>query len=615
MIEQTYVDGIPTLLASATGPARGGITFRVGHADETLARSGITHLIEHLALFQLGVTDYHYNGATGSTVTHFFSQGSPTDIAQYLTSVCTALNDLPWHRLEMEKEILRTEASGRGRSPAEPLLLYRYGARSYGVRSYPEFGLAALTADDLRAWIARYFTRENAVLWFSGTTPPPNLRLALPSGTRLPLPAATSALKKTPAWFDGPPRAVAFHTLVPRSAAAQVYAGVLEREMFRWLRQEGGYSYTVATDYDPVDREQAAIIAFADAHPEKQEAALGAFIDVLAKLRWGSIERSDVDGTVAKATEALRDPDVEANRLPAAAFNVLIGTPVESAADRLREIEAVTPDQVRAIAEGAAAGGLLMVPEDLRADWAGYTSAPTRSDTVVTGSRYPMRGSSDCALVFAQDGVSFTAPQGAATVHFARCAAMLAWPDGGRVLIGDDGISCRVEPTLYPIDAAALAWLDGALPAETIVRMPARDPESIPQPAQANPSTMPGLAPGRDANVADWSKPISGSASVNTQGAALGTVPTAPGTTGAYPAPSVTPPQPGPKHKELTIIGLVVIGLVAVICFGVSALGTAGAVLDPSADASSLAGGLAIFWVGTAVLVTICVVLARRLRR
>jgi hypothetical protein len=84
-----------------------------------------------------------------------------------------------------------------------------------------------------------------------------------------------------------------------RSAPPRRRLGALEP---RWgrrhaLRQEGGYSYTVVTDYDPIDTEQAAIVALADTHPEKQDAALVAFADVLAKLRWGTVERSDIDAT------------------------------------------------------------------------------------------------------------------------------------------------------------------------------------------------------------------------------------------------------------------------------------------------------------------------------
>src|SRR5690606_40665827 len=81
----------------------------------------------------------------------------------------------------------------------------------------------------------------------------------------------------------------AFHVTGVQTCAlpisSQVLAHVLERELFRSLRQEGGLSYTVVADYEPRDLTHAHLIALADALPEKQGAVLGGFIDVLAKLR------------------------------------------------------------------------------------------------------------------------------------------------------------------------------------------------------------------------------------------------------------------------------------------------------------------------------------------
>ena len=139
-----------------------------GHADEPLARRGITHLIEHLALFSHGVADYHYNGTTGVEHTFFTMQGDESDIVAFLNGVCTGLRDLPMHRLATEKEILRTEENGRGESAADALALWRHGARDHGMPGYPEWGLTGITPDDLRAWTARYFNRQNAALWIAG---------------------------------------------------------------------------------------------------------------------------------------------------------------------------------------------------------------------------------------------------------------------------------------------------------------------------------------------------------------------------------------------------------------------------------------------------------------
>lgn len=69
------------------------------------------------------------------------------------------------------------------RGPAlEPAALWRYGAQTFGVTAYPEWGLTMLTAEEIRVWVERYFTRENAVLWIAGADVPAGLKLKLPSG-------------------------------------------------------------------------------------------------------------------------------------------------------------------------------------------------------------------------------------------------------------------------------------------------------------------------------------------------------------------------------------------------------------------------------------------------
>lgn len=95
-IHHTEVDGIPTLFAYATGPMRAGLVFRVGVADETLAGAGITHLVEHLALHRQGLADYHFNGATKAAFTHFHVEGAEHEIVAYLDGVCTSSSICPW---------------------------------------------------------------------------------------------------------------------------------------------------------------------------------------------------------------------------------------------------------------------------------------------------------------------------------------------------------------------------------------------------------------------------------------------------------------------------------------------------------------------------------------
>ena len=201
MIQQLEVDGVPTLLAPGSGPMRAGLVFRVGAADETLARRGITHLLEHLALATIGQADYHYNGATDADLHPLPQPGLRGAHRGLPHRGLRVLQNLPMQRLEAEKEILRTEQSSRGTGVMDGMPLWRHGARDFGLVSYPEFGLHMIGPDDLRAWAARYFTRENAVLWIVGDRVPEGLRLPLPAGERHPVPAASSALPQTPAFY------------------------------------------------------------------------------------------------------------------------------------------------------------------------------------------------------------------------------------------------------------------------------------------------------------------------------------------------------------------------------------------------------------------------------
>ncbi|MEU4693299.1 insulinase family protein [Actinoplanes sp. NPDC023714] len=488
MIKQTEVSGIPAVIAPTTGPMHAGLVFRVGFADEPLAKRGITHLVEHLALHAFGVADYHYNGATGTEYTFFHMQGAEADIVAFLNGVCRALNDLPMHRLPTEKEILRTEENTRGEGPTEALPLWRHGARDYGVATYPEWGLSGISPDDLRAWVSHYFTVENAALWIAGPAVPAGLELTLPHGERRPAPAPSSALPVRPAFFPGPSNVVAWDAVVERSTSAGVFSGVLERSLFRSLRQESGLSYTVQAAYEPRSGGRAVVTAFADALPEKQGAVLGGFVDVLASLRLGLIDDADVTAVVNQRVEELTRAEENGTRLPGQAFNLLAGRPVQSAAELVAEVRAVTRDDVAAVAAAAFADGLLMTPGRTGADWAGYTPAPSDSDRVAEGNRYGSMDDPELSFVAGERGVSLVNDGSAATVFYDECAVLLAWPDGARRFVGHDGIQVHFEPTLYPNGHAVVPALDARVRPELRATMPSRDPDRIPRPRPAQPA-------------------------------------------------------------------------------------------------------------------------------
>ncbi|MFE0513433.1 M16 family metallopeptidase [Streptomyces sp. NPDC058964] len=499
LVSHTTTQGIPTLYAARPGDITAGLFFRVGRADETLATSGVTHLVEHLALHRLGRSEAHHNGATADTYTLFHVTGGEDEVVTYLNDVCAALRDLPLDRLETEKEILRTEAAGRANGVNHQMPLWRYGAQGYGLSGYDEPGTWGLTADQVRNWAATRFTRDNAVVWITGDHVPEGLDLTLPAGRRIPVPAASSALPVTPAHIPGEDGHVVFDAVLRRSTAAAVLADVLGRALFQELRQEGGYSYKAAADYTPRDAGFATLTAYADALPEKQDAVVGAFVDTLARLRAGRIEQAELDSVRAKSLKRYDAPDLGAALLPSYALNLLIGHRLLSPEQHRAELRAVTVADLREVAREAWDGGLLQVPTR-GADWAGFAAAPRFSSSAVTGTPHRSLERDDVTLVIGAEGVSLLLPDGPVTVRYDACAAMTTRPDGARVLTGLDGFRVAVEPTLFrDVTAERIAALDAAVPADAVVPLPARDPERIPRPRERETGQTPVHQAGGDA--------------------------------------------------------------------------------------------------------------------
>jgi predicted Zn-dependent peptidase len=477
LVRHTTVDGIPTLFAPRPGEITAGLAFRVGHADETLPTAGITHLVEHLALYHLGLSDLHYNGATASTYTLFHVTGDETEVVTYLNSVCAALRELPMDRLETEKEILRTEAGSRGQGPMSQMPLWRYGAQGYGLSSYDELGTRSLTADQVRHWAETRFTRDNAVLFLTADRIPDGLDLTLPAGP-------SSALPVTPAYLRGEDGHLVFTSVVRRSTAAAVFAEVLGRALFQDLRQKGGYSYSAEADYSSRDADFATLTAYADALPQKQDAAVGGFVDAFARLRAGRIEQAELDSARGKLLKRYDVPDLGAALLPSYALSLLTGHRILTPEQHRDELRAVGIDDLREVAREAWDGGLLQVPAR-GAEWAGLTPAPRFSPSGVSGTLHPSLEDDDVTLIIGETGVTLSTPGGLVTVRYDTCAAMTTRPDGARCLIGFDGFRTSVEPTLFgDVTAERIAVLDKAVPAAAVVPLPARSAEEIPQPRE-----------------------------------------------------------------------------------------------------------------------------------
>lgn len=480
-IVETEVNGIRTLLARGSGQrVSAGLTFRVGRADETLATSGITHLVEHLALHGRRLAEGHFNGETADVFTHFHIEGTAAGVVEHLNGVCRALGSLPVDRLETEKEILRTEATGRG--PAPMLPAWRYGAQSYGLSSYQEIGLARLSAVDVEHWARTRFTRDNVVLWISAEELPVGFELDLPGGEPVPPPRPESVLP-VPAWIPGPENLAVSYATVERSTAATVATRVLGRRLFVELQEKGGLSYAADAVYTPIDQSTAVITAVADCSPEKADALVGALVDVFAGLRYVRVPDEELDFAKASVCHPLLEQRAELF-LATTAMNLLLGRRVLSQDELLAEIDAVTAADVQQVLETVWSGALTQVPA-IGLSWAGVERAPGfRESASGEGAEYFSLGAPAEVLVVGEHGVTVRGEDYASTVAFRDCAGLLTWPDGARQLIDRDGFQVSIEPTLFDgLDPIALAAIDARVDSGVVLPMPRRSPEQIPQPS------------------------------------------------------------------------------------------------------------------------------------
>ncbi|HEV2216865.1 MAG TPA: hypothetical protein VGV88_04735 [Candidatus Dormibacteraeota bacterium] len=483
-VHQAAIDGVPVLWAEASGPLRATLMFRVGRVDERLSWSGITHLVEHLALFHLGPRQtYEFNGAVTSNRTMFYATGEPADIVAFMAHVTASLHRLPFDRLESEKSVLLAEASSRPKSPADLMFNLRFGARGNGLYRYKEFGLYHLTESWVAAWAARGFSRDNAVMWLSGP-PPADLHLSLPAGQPMPQAPAVPMELGLPAYATAGVGGAGVSMVAPRSTSLAMATSIASDRLLKRLRYDKGIAYSVGGGYFPMDRQQAHVSLWTDAQPGQAAPVLN---DTVQSVYAMSTEGPSAEELAEQAGNFVRSLDRDEAVLAwldRTAVRILNGEPTQHPDELRAEMEAVTPTMARDAMAQAVRSAIYIGPEDVPAPPAihAYT-VPTPPP--VQGETHPHVRSELWKhapfLSVSNEGVTLEInANDRITVRDEACEALLRYDDGGILLVSADGSSLPINPT---------EWVGGPMVIQQIVqRLPAT--LAVPLPGESTGTTI-----------------------------------------------------------------------------------------------------------------------------
>jgi predicted Zn-dependent peptidase len=477
------IDNVPVIWADVPGTFTAALIFRVGMADEVLASRGITHIVEHLAMHEVGEPPIEHNAFVDTSRTTFFASGSRDQVVAFMNRLCAVLSDLPLDRVATEREILIKEAEDSG-GPIGELLNVRYGACGHGLAGCRDFGLGWLDEHHVGRWAARWFTHGNAALVCTGP-PPEALRLTLPGGERNAPARARPAPAELPAITPFEPGGVALGVAGSWSVDLAVSFRVLERRLRRRVRHDLGLSYHVESTADRLDEETWHRALFADCRDEKQDQLRDEVLDVVNTLAEQGPSAEELAHEREVANEMITDPAGAIGWLDSLALDELHGTDPVGPQEMLDQVEQVTTESARAALRDALRDAIVLVPEEIVHDEEGTAigalgETPLRCHEVqplpavsgrvlkptLASRAFGLRGAT---MTLAEVGLTLafkdTEPT---TVHFDRCAALATWENGDRLLVGEDGLSIPIRPSHWKSGEEVVRLLERQVAADRI---------------------------------------------------------------------------------------------------------------------------------------------------
>jgi zinc protease len=450
----------------------------VGRADERATTTGLTHLVEHLALPARSRRRIDFNGSVDNILTTFWASGDEDRARTFLEETARSVASLPLERLETERQILLAEEAAQGPNLTRIAFALRYGPVTHGLTGYDEWGLRRVTAEDVAAWSAERFTSANAALWLTGPEPG-SLDLALPAGTRH-LPPDAHAIPEVVAavpslYRSGPSGAVAFSLESQRTTAFRIGLNILGHRVQDRLRYERALSYELEVVFVPLTADRVHVVLVTDATDQNVPAVTEEMLRTLGELADDGPTEEELAEELDDARRYAADPTERHSELFYVTAQSLFGAPYVGRRAQLEEQERLTAGEVAEAIDQARRTLIAIVP-DVPLELPGLGGFPICAESSVDGRKFRPRGlrlrrGADPRLVVGDAGLTIEAGDMRSTVRYADCVAALRFPDGSRSILGADGFFVVIDPSLWKDGAEAVAAVDAAIPQELAVRM------------------------------------------------------------------------------------------------------------------------------------------------
>ena len=285
IIHREEHNGIPVMWSDIRSTYSGALLFGIGIQDEPARLAGVTHLIEHLVMSQVGKVLITHNAHTSDIAVAFYAQGSELLVADFLQRVAESIRNLEAvsdAAVYAESAHIAAEmADANERTGAGPFL-EQYGAATLGLLDLGAPAHGSLTRAEALQWSRTWLHAGNAALTFSGPVPA-TLNVALPSATATPnRPLVTRLPYRETGWLSGGavPLAVSLQVTSANRSAKFVTGVVIQRTLFEELRERKHLVYSVGSRVNAVSHDTSAVTHVLDPQPNDimatAESAVGA---------------------------------------------------------------------------------------------------------------------------------------------------------------------------------------------------------------------------------------------------------------------------------------------------------------------------------------------------